>query len=871
VKFRNPLIRKQAANPIAPVRRGALSPKRSVFSKFKKQLNKYISARFYLAVGLVSLLVSTLLGAMYFDFIPDKSMVQKEARATVAEMSALTLIPAVATGNLQDLQATLKFIASRSEQIESMAVRRADGTLLAQVNSHSILWKSTDSEHSVDSQVVVPLTTEGTNWGQIELLFKPAVDNRVWLILGIALSCFCSFYFYLGKMLRHLDPSKAVPERVRNALDTLAEGLLVVDVEGNIVLANHAFASHVGVDAEKLTGRVIDSFAWCDSQGVTAQDLPWTECLLSGIGKNGAHVSLASSTGKRHSFMVNCSPVIGGNNKHNGMLMSLSDITLIEEKEAELVESKKSADMANQAKSDFLANMSHEIRTPMNAVLGFTELLRRGQVRDDKEAKKHLNTIHSNGKHLLELINDILDLSKVEAGRLEVEKISVQPHRIIAEVVQVLQVKATEKGIGLKFVCNGLVPPTVQTDPARLRQVITNLVGNAIKFTEHGQVSIVQRMVNDGNQSMLAISIIDSGVGIASDKVDSIFEAFVQAESSTTRRFGGTGLGLSISKKFALALGGDILVKSELGKGSSFTVTLDPGKIDPRSMVRGETLDLNVEATVDNRTHRWQFAGQRVLVVDDGVENRELVRLVLEEVGLKVEEAEDGQVAVDKAKVNDYELVLMDMQMPVLDGYEATIALRKLGFEQPIVALTAHAMAGFEAKILEAGCTGYLTKPIDIDKLLQHLAGLFDAKQVRLEDTEPTLHLGMTKSRPTQLASVDTRSDSDAAVISRLAGHPKLGAVARTFGLKLPGEVIKMQAALKSHSYIDLSDLAHWLKGAAGSVGYDVFTEPAQRLEQAAKTMNSQLASEMLLVVGSLATRVVLPEPVEHENNKVTQ
>jgi PAS domain S-box-containing protein len=871
VKLRNLIGSKSSVSAVEKGRKGTSLPKRSGFSRFKKQLNKYISARFYLAVGLVSLLVSTLLAAMYFDFIPDKAVLQKEARATVAEMSALTLIPAVATGNVQDLQATLKFIASRSQQIESMAVRRADGSLLAQVNSHSILWKVTDSEHSVDSQVVVPLTTEGTNWGQIELLFKPAEDARVWLILGIALSCFCSFYFYLGKMLRHLDPSKAVPERVRNALDTLAEGLLVVDVEGNIVLANQSFASHVGESAEKLTGRLIDSFPWCDTQGVKANNLPWTECLLAGIAKNGAHVSLPSALGKRHSFMVNCSPVIGGNNKHNGMLMSLSDITVIEEKEAELVESKKSADMANQAKSDFLANMSHEIRTPMNAVLGFTELLRRGQVRDDKEARKHLNTIHSNGKHLLELINDILDLSKVEAGRLEVEKISVQPHRIIAEVVQVLQVKATEKGIGLKFVCNGLVPPVVQTDPARLRQVITNLVGNAIKFTEHGQVSIVQRMVNDGHHSKLAISIIDSGVGIAPDKVDSIFEAFVQAESSTTRRFGGTGLGLSISKKFALVLGGDILVKSEPGKGSSFTVTLDPGVIDPRSMVRGEMLDLNVEASVDNRTHRWQFAGQRVLVVDDGAENRELVRLVLEEVGLTVEEAENGQVAVDKVKASEYELVLMDMQMPVLDGYEATIALRKLGFGKPIVALTAHAMAGFESKILDVGCTGYLTKPIDIDKLLQHLAGLFDAKQVRLEDTAPKLHLVAEKFSSTQSSLSQSTAISNAPVISRLAGHPKLGAVARTFGLKLPGEVIKMQAALKSQSFVDLSELAHWLKGAAGSVGYDVFTEPAQRLEKAAKTMDSQLASEMLLVVGSLATRLVLPEPTVQENSKVTQ
>jgi CheY-like chemotaxis protein/HPt (histidine-containing phosphotransfer) domain-containing protein len=270
-------------------------------------------------------------------------------------------------------------------------------------------------------------------------------------------------------------------------------------------------------------------------------------------------------------------------------------------------------------------------------------------------------------------------------------------------------------------------------------------------------------------------------------------------------------------------------------------------------MVRGEMLDLAPTVVVDGRTHRWQFAGQRVLVVDDGDENRELVRLVLEEVGIKVDEAANGQIAVDKVRAYSYDLVLMDMQMPVLDGYKATQQLRAMGYTQPVIALTAHAMAGFETKVLAAGCTGYLTKPIDIDFLLRHLATLLDARQVAAE--APKAILG---GAPMNEAEA-TKSQDLGPVTSRLAGHPKLGAVARTFGLKLPVEVLKMQNALVVRDFAQLAELAHWLKGAAGSVGYDLFTEPAQRLEKAAKTQDLQLASESLIAVGSLATRLELP------------
>jgi CheY-like chemotaxis protein/nitrogen-specific signal transduction histidine kinase/HPt (histidine-containing phosphotransfer) domain-containing protein len=544
--------------------------------------------------------------------------------------------------------------------------------------------------------------------------------------------------------------------------------------------------------------------------------------------------------------------VLGTGNKPGGVLISLDDVTRLEEQEVELRKSKEEAETANQAKSAFLANMSHEIRSPMNAILGFTEVLKRGYGKSERDVKKHLGTIAASGQHLLELINDILDLSKVEAGHIEIESVRCAPHVIMHEVVQVLGVKAREKDISLAFEPDGPIPEAILSDPVRVRQVVTNLVGNAIKFTEQGGVTVVSRLVTTDTKPQLNIDVIDTGIGLPSDKLETIFNPFEQADTSITRRFGGTGLGLAISRRFARALGGDITARSELGKGSLFSVRIDTGPLDDVTLLQpGEVMALCQEQTSDTRT-RWEFPPARVLVVDDGDENRELVTLVLEETGLRVDGAENGQVGVDKALEEPYDLILMDVQMPVMDGYTATQTLRERGVETPIVALTANAMKGFKEKCLAAGFSAYMTKPIDIDGLLQMLAERLGGR--RIVDTE---NAEMPEPGPyDQQAPVDPL-EAGPPIVSRLpARNPRFRSIIENFMRRLVGQIEAMQRASREKNFEELAGLAHWLKGAGGTVGFDVFTEPARNLEQFARERREPEAQAVIDQLARLSDRL---------------
>jgi len=395
------------------------------------------------------------------------------------------------------------------------------------------------------------------------------------------------------------------------------------------------------------------------------------------------------------------------------------------------------ADAANKAKSEFLANMSHEIRTPMTAILGYTDILLGEDYADGNITKRHdtIDTIRENGQYLLQLINDILDLSKIEAGKLEVDRTQCSPVRIIAEIVSLMNVRAASKNLELRIEYDGPIPKRIWTDPTRLRQILINLIGNAIKFTDSGTIKLVTRITHqDALSPMLEFEVTDTGIGMSEDQIARLFHPFTQADSSTTRKYGGTGLGLTISKRLAEMLGGDIAVRSIEGRESTFSLSVETGSLHGAEMIDG-TKEMT-QSQADEATAKQDLPTDlncRILLAEDVLVNQRLVATLLERVGAKVDAVENGQLALEAALTAEaqgipYDVILMDMQMPVMDGYSATKRLRQSSYLRPIVALTAHAMEGDQNRCKQAGCDDYISKPVDRIKLIETIASLLPAQ-----------------------------------------------------------------------------------------------------------------------------------------------
>ncbi len=575
--------------------------------------------------------------------------------------------------------------------------------------------------------------------GAVDYIFKP-FDAR---ILLSKVSVFVDLYLksklleeqsYLiresarqEKVLRLAQWEVESLKRYQNLANSISDVVWRANSSGSIDYFNQVWVDYTG-----LTDQLSFGDGW--QQAFDQDDLgnflrSWMKSMEQGT-RFQAECRIRNHAGEMRWHWVRAQTERNDAGEVIAWLGTCTDIEDRKYMETKLIEISKEAESASLAKTHFLANMSHEIRTPLNSIIGFTELLMNPEVTLENRMA-NLAIVKRSGLQLLRIIDEVLDISKVETGRLNIDSAETDLMTIFVDLQSSLKIQAREKGIKLNFVCLNPIPRTIFTDPARYRQILTNVIGNAIKFTCVGTVEVLLSYTTNAEtgQRVLHCSVSDTGPGIQANHVERLFQPFMQVDSSATRRFGGAGLGLALSRRLARALKGNVyLESSEPDVGSVFCVDIEAKAVEPVTYfenISSEHIQSSIEKNIFDKKYLQDVA---ILIVDDANDNRILMEHFLKGVGAKTDFAGDGQEAIDKATSKEFQIVLMDIQMPVLDGYSAAIELRRQGYKKPIIALTAHALKEDRERSIKAGCDDHITKPIDRVQLLKLISQYTNAR-----------------------------------------------------------------------------------------------------------------------------------------------
>jgi PAS domain S-box-containing protein len=627
---------------------------------------------------------------------------------------------------------------------------------------------------------------------------------------------FLALFLFIHDYNKRMQSEKKVVEseiRIKKFMESLPVGIYILNSNGKPFYANSKSKEILGkgIDPESSMEKmpqVYQAYLMGTNDLYSSNMQPIVRALK---GERNVCVDdmEIEKQGVRIPLRINASNITDSEGNVEFAIAVFEDVSDIRETEKKLMEAKRMAEESNILKETFLANMSHEIRTPMNAILGFTDLLLKKNL--GNQEKEYAKTIKTSGEALLRIINDILDVSKIESGIMTFEEHALSISEMFSSLNIMLSYGAKEKGLQLFFTCDSSIPDTLLGDPTRLTQILINLVGNAIKFTNKGKIEIFAKAIREENNLLyVEFSVTDSGIGITEDKLNLIFERFRQAESHTTRNYGGTGLGLSIAKQLVELQGGEIHVKSQLGIGTVFTFILPLKKTN-------EIFEANNKHEHVSEIGMEELSTKKILLVEDNPINIKFMISLFDEFKIKTDLAENGKIAVEKIKNKVYDLILMDIEMPEMNGYEATTIIRKeLNSTVPIIAMTAHAMAGESEKCLSLGMNAYISKPVKEKLLFEKMISL--SVNTNLENT--------TSKTNTKIVNLDF-------LIKSMRGKKEV--IRDTIDIylaQMPEDSLILNDAVEKMDYSLIKRYAHRIKSTVSLMGIVEMEKILEELEE---------------------------------------